>query len=250
VDLQIQDHVVIVTGASRGLGRASIEALLGEGVRVVAAARSADALAELEAAHPGRVVAATADMADVEAVEALVPLAIEEFGRIDAVVNNAGVAPAGNFLEATAESMLDVFRVNVVAPGLLARAAARWWIDEGRGGKVVNVSSISGERGKATLAAYSSSKGALNQLTKALAAEWARHDIQVNAIAPGAFATEAQRRVLDDEEMNRRRIRKVPAGRWAAPGEIGPLVCYLVSPASRFMTGAVVTIDGGEVARI
>lgn len=250
MDLHIDGHVAVVTGASRGLGRAMVEALVAEGVQVVAAARSGGALDELAAAHPGSVLPVVADMADPLAVEGLALAAIEGFGRLDIVVNNAGVAPAASFLDVSAQDMAEVFQVNVVAPGLLSRAAARWWVDTGRGGKIVNISSISGIRGKASLATYSASKGALNQLTAALSAEWARYGIQVNAIAPGAFATEAQQAVLDDPDLDRRRIRKVPAGRWAMPDEIGPLVCYLASPASDFVTGTVVTIDGGETARI
>jgi 2-dehydro-3-deoxy-D-gluconate 5-dehydrogenase len=140
--------------------------------------------------------------------------------------------------------------VNLVAPALLCSAAAKAIIDQGRRGSIINVASISGIRGKARLAAYSASKGGLIQLTRALAAEWARHDIQVNAIAPGGFVTEAQQEVLGDRELLERRVRKIPARRMADPAEIGIVVCMLASPASRFMTGSVIVIDGGETAKI
>jgi 2-dehydro-3-deoxy-D-gluconate 5-dehydrogenase len=117
-------------------------------------------------------------------------------------------------------------------------------------GKIINIASISGLRGKASLVAYSASKGALIQMSKALAAEWARHNIQVNAIAPGGFKTEAQAAVLNDPEILRRRVRKIPAGRMADKDEIGPMICYLASPKSDFVTGAVFVIDGGETAKI
>ena len=114
----------------------------------------------------------------------------------------------------------------------------------------MNIASISGIRGKARLAAYSASKGAIIQLTKALAAEWARYNVQVNAIAPGFFETEAQQQVLDDPATLKARLSKVPARRAARPEEIGPIVCLLASPRSDFMTGSVVVVDGGETAKI
>ncbi len=139
--------------------------------------------------------------------------------------------------------------LNVEVPALLTRSAGEVLIDRG-GGKVINVASISGIRGKATLVAYSASKGALVQMTKALAAEWARHNIQVNAIAPGAFVTEAQEAVTSSPEILARRVRKIPARRMADASEIGPIVCVLASPMTDFITGTTVIIDGGETAKI
>jgi 2-deoxy-D-gluconate 3-dehydrogenase len=139
--------------------------------------------------------------------------------------------------------------VNIFAPVVLTQAAGRYFIDQGHG-KVINIASTSGLRGKPTLAAYSSSKGALLRFTEAVAGEWARHNVQVNAIAPGAFATDAQSAVLASDEILTRRLRKIPAGRMGVADEIGPLACYLASPCSDFVTGAVYVIDGGESARL
>jgi 2-dehydro-3-deoxy-D-gluconate 5-dehydrogenase len=132
---------------------------------------------------------------------------------------------------------------------VLARAAGRHFLAQ-RSGKVINVASTSGITGKPLLVSYSASKGALLQFTKALAGEWARFGIQVNAIAPGAFETEAQSAVLESPEILERRLRKIPAGRMGDATEFGPLVCYLASPLSAFMTGSVVVIDGGEVSKL
>lgn len=249
MDLKLDGSVVIVTGASRGLGRAIAEALLDEGANVVATARSRGSLDDLVAKEPDRVLAIGCDMSDRPAVEALVPAAVERFGDLHAVVNNAGIAPAGAVLEMSDERWEEILAVNVLGPVALARAAGRHFTTRG-GGKVVNVASTSGLRGKATLAAYSSSKGALLRFTEALAAEWGRHNIQVNAIAPGAFATEAQHQVLDDPEILQRRLRKITARRMGRIEEIGPLACYLVSPLADYVTGATFVIDGGEVARL
>lgn len=250
MDLQLKDKVAIVTGASRGLGYAAAQALADEGARVLAVARSLGDLEGLASTRPGVIAPMMCDMRDTAAVEALPARAVEAFGGLDIVVNNAGIAPAGAFLETTREKLQEVFDINVVAPALLSRAAGAVMVEQGRGGKIINMASISGIRGKATLVAYSASKGGLIQLTKALAAEWARYGIQVNVIAPGGFITEAQAAVLNDPEVLRKRVRKIPVGRMADKSEIAGMVCYLASSASDFVTGSVLVIDGGESAKI
>ena len=249
MDLQLDGAVAIVTGASRGLGRAAAVALAAEGVRVVAAARSTDALDALVATHPTRLHAATCDMEDLDAVAGLVDVAHDAFGRLDVVVNNAGIAPAGRFVDQSAEEWERVFRINVTAPAVLARAAGRVLLGQGSG-RIVNVASTSGLKGKPYLVSYSATKGAMLRMTEALAAEWATSGVQVVAIAPGAFETDAQSAVLGDDDVLRRRLRKIPAGRMGAPEEIGPLVCYLASPLASFVTGATFVIDGGEVHKL
>ena len=249
IDFELDGKVAIVTGASRGLGRASAVALIEQGVRVLAVARSLDALEELQSSASDSVQIRQCDMLDADAVAELPKAAIDAFGSLDIVVNNAGIAPAGKFLEQDAQVWADVMAVNVTAPAILARAAGPHMVAQGSG-KIINVASTSGILGKATLVAYSASKGALLQFTKALAAEWAKAGIQVNAIAPGAFATDAQRAVLDAPEILERRLRKIPARRMGDSEEIGPLVCYLASTKSAFVTGSVFVIDGGESSKL
>jgi 2-deoxy-D-gluconate 3-dehydrogenase len=164
-------------------------------------------------------------------------------------VNNAGIAPAGRFLEQDAQVWDDVIAVNVTAPATLTRAAGKHLIGQGSG-KIINIASTSGILGKAMLVAYSTSKGALLQFTKALSAEWASKGVQVNAIAPGAFATDAQRAVLDSPDVLKRRLRKIPARRMGESSELGPLICYLASSKSDFVTGSVFVIDGGESCKL
>jgi len=250
MDLRLRNSVVVVTGASRGLGAAIARSLVGEGACIVATARSTGALEELVAESPDQVHAVACDMRDRAAVACLVDSALDFFGRLDGIVNNAGVAPAGKLVDTDLALMEEVLAINLIAPAALAQAAARHLIAEDQPGSIVNISSTSGLKGKALLSGYSASKGAIMRFTEALATEWARHRIRVNTIAPGAFETDAQSEVLDDEALLHARLRKIPARRMGQPDEIGPLACYLLSPLSDFVTGSCFVIDGGEVARL
>lgn len=249
MDLGLEGKVAIVTGASRGLGRAAAARLAGEGARVLGVARSVDDLQTLRAEDPERIDVAACDMSDPAQVAALPQRAIERFGGLDIVVNNAGIAPAATFMEQDWDLWRRVLEVNVTAPAILANAAGPHFVEQGSG-KVINIVSTSGLKGKPGLVAYSTSKGALVRQTEALAAEWARHNIQVNAIAPGAFKTDAQSAVTSSPEMLEKRVRKIPARRMAESEEFGPIVCMLASPLNDFVTGAVFVIDGGEVSKL
>lgn len=250
MDLGIEGAGVIVTGASRGLGAAMVRTLVAEGANVVVAARTLDALEALAAEAPDHIEAVSCDMRDLEAVDGLVDSCVQRFGRLDAVVNNAGIAPAGKLVDTDLSVMEEAIAVNVIAPAALARGAARHWIAADKPGSVVNIASTVGLKGKPLLSSYSASKGAMMRLTESLSAEWARHNIRVNTIAPGAFKTDAQAAVLENPATLEARLRKIPARRMAEPHEIGPLAAYLVSPLSGFVTGSCFVIDGGEVAKL
>ncbi len=249
MDLELEGCVALVTGASRGLGAAMAAGLAAEGATVVAAARSVDLLEEVARRAPERITTAEVDLGDADSLAGLVELVVERHGRIDILVNNAGIAPAGDFLVQDPDVWRRTFAINVLAPMLLAQAAGRHMVEQGSG-RIINVASTTGLRGKPVLVGYSASKGAVLRMTEALAAEWAPHGIQVNAIAPGAFATEAQSEVLSSEDLLRRRVRRIPVRRMGRTEEITDLLCVLASPRSTFVTGSVFVIDGGESGKL
>lgn len=249
MDLQLTGAVVLVTGASRGLGAEMAVALADEGVHVVAAARSRASLDEVAARGQGMISVVEADMSDESSVAGLVDEVVARHGRIDGLINNAGIAPAGKFVDQDPQVWKEALAVNVLAPMILAQSAGRQMIQQG-GGRIVNVASTTGVRGKPHLVGYSTSKGAVVRFTEALAAEWAPKNVQVNCIAPGAFRTDAQKAVTESADLLARRVAKIPAGRMADPAELVPLACLLVSPLSSFTTGAIFVVDGGESGKL
>ena len=249
MDLGIKGRAAVVTGASRGLGRAIATGLAREGCSVLAVARTAASLKSLEASSGGMIVGAVCDLADGPDVEQLVDRALDCFGRLDAVVNNAGIAPGKLLLDSDNAHWQHVFAVNVFAPVALSRAAGRVFVQQ-RSGKVINISSIAGLVGRRTITAYSASKAALIRFSESLAHEWSAYNVQVNVIAPGGFDTEAQREALSTPELAAIRTRRIPAGRLGEPSEIASLACYLASPISDFATGAVYVLDGGEISHL
>ncbi|MEY9212182.1 glucose 1-dehydrogenase [Thermobifida halotolerans] len=246
---ELEGRVALVTGAGRGIGAAIARGYAERGALVVGTARSEDQLRELAATAPERISTATADLRDEASLAGLVDQVVERHGRIDILVNNAGVAPAADFTTEPVEQWRATLAVNVVAPMALAQAAGRHFIAQG-GGKIINVASTTGLRGKPGLVGYSTSKGAVMRFTESLAAEWARHNIQVNCIAPGAFATDAQSAVLESPDLLNRRVRRIPAKRMGDVSELVPLACLLAAPGSDFITGSIFVIDGGESGKL
>src|SRR4051794_23891931 len=244
----LDGRTALVTGANRGLGRAFAQALAEAGADVVVVGRGEDrnqqAAEEIASSTGGRATAVTGDVSRGDDVGRVVAEAVEAHGRIDVLVNNAGICYHRPTLEVPDEEFDEVFDVNVAGVWKMSRAVAPHMIDAGRG-SIVNVGSISAiiVNRPQWQASYNASKAAVHQLSKSLAAEWAPYSVRVNAIAPGYVKTEMA--PVDEPRFQRQWIEDAPMQRYATPEEIAPSVVYLASDASSFTTGSVLVTDGG-----
>jgi NAD(P)-dependent dehydrogenase (short-subunit alcohol dehydrogenase family) len=243
-------RVAVVTGASRGLGRAMALALAGDGAAVALAARSTrdlDETAETVDKAGGRVLTIATDVTRYAEVERLLERTVAAFGRLDILVNNSGVAVVAPLAEMPLAEWQRMLDVNLSGTFYGCRAAARYLLAQ-RSGKIINISSIMADTGVPGYASYGATKGGIIAFTRALGVEWARHNVQVNAIAPGWFETDMSAPAFADDKIGGRLLRDIPMRRRGRPDELGPLVVYLASSASDFMTGQTIFLDGGHSA--
>jgi len=250
LDLKLTGKTAIVTGASRGLGRAIATALADEGVNVLGVARASKHLDELAAHASGRIKTLACDVTDSVALAQVPEAAVRQFGQLDILVNNAGGQVIKPFHELPLDDWLWHFTINVHSAVVLSKAAAPYFFAQ-KSGKVINMASTAGVKGVANLVGYCTVKGALIQFTRALAVEWAGKGIQVNAIGAGTFLTDLTPEILRVPGKARDdRLAKIPDGRQGRVEEMGPLACYLASPLSDHVTGALLMTDGGETIRL
>jgi 2-deoxy-D-gluconate 3-dehydrogenase len=256
---RFDDKVVVVTGASRGIGQAVCVAFAKEGATVVGVARGS--LAETGAAVKtagGVFVAHNADLGSGSQLESadVIEQILAETSSIDVLVNNAGIirrAPAKDFSEADWNA---VIATNLNSPFFLMQAVGKWWIERGRAKapensrlKLLNIASLLSFQGGITVPAYAASKHGLAGVTKALANEWAKERINVNAIAPGYIATENTKALREDPVRNQAILDRIPEGRWGAADDIAGGCVFLASGDSDYLNGAVLNIDGGWLGR-
>jgi 2-deoxy-D-gluconate 3-dehydrogenase len=236
----------LVTGANTGLGQAIAVGLAEAGCDIVAVGRSApDETGRMVAAAGRKFTAVPADLSSIEPIGRV----MAEAGPIDILVNNAGIirrADSVDFTEADWDAVMDT---NLKVAFFLSQAAAKVWIAAGRTGKIIQVASMLSFQGGVRVPSYTASKSGLAGLTKALANEWAGKGINVNAIAPGYFVTNNTEGLRADETRSRQILERIPAGRWGAPDDLAGVAVFLASPASDYMHGSVVAVDGGWLAR-
>jgi 2-deoxy-D-gluconate 3-dehydrogenase len=249
---RIDGRVALVTGASRGLGAGMALALSSAGADVALHSSNdpASATADAIATSSGRrTTLVTGDLADPATADRIVNETLSAFGRVDILVNNAGIIRRRAAAEHTDDDWDAVIAVNLSSVFRLCRAAGRHMIERRSGGKIVNIASMLSFQGGITVPGYAASKGGLVQLTKALANEWAASGINVNAIAPGYMETDNTTALRADATRNREITARIPAGRWGTPDDLGGAVVFLCSPASDYIQGHVLAVDGGWLAR-
>lgn len=248
---KLDGRVALITGASTGLGAAIAIALAQAGAQVSCHGntRSSQSTCDQIESFGGVAHAISGDLVESETPRRLVDETLERFGQIDILINNAGTirrAPAADYSD---EDWATVIEVNLSSVFRLSKLVGKHMIESGRGGKIVNIASLLSFQGGITVPAYAAAKGGVAQLTKALANEWARHGINVNAIAPGYMRTSNTAALQADETRNRQILERIPAGRWGEPEDLAGAVVFLSSSASDYVNGHVLVVDGGWMGR-
>jgi 2-deoxy-D-gluconate 3-dehydrogenase len=248
---RLDGRVAAITGTTRGIGRTAALALAEAGCDIVHIGRRDPTETRAEVEGLGRrnaVVDLDLEVADAAACERAIEDASAAFGRLDILVNSAGIVARGTVLEVSAEDALRVLHVNLECVLALSRAAGRVFVEQASGA-IVNVASALSFQGGVLVSSYATAKHGVLGLTRALANEWAPHGVRVNALAPGYIATDFTRRLRDDPERYQEMLERIPAGRWGTPDDLAGAFVYMCSPASAYMTGQVVTVDGGWLSR-
>jgi gluconate 5-dehydrogenase len=244
---ELSGKVALVTGAYRGLGFAIAQGLARAGASVVLNGRRIEAVepsARALIAQSLKASTAIFDVTDRDAVRAAVTAIESEHGRIDVLVNNAGIQRRGALADFSQQDWDDIIATNLTAPFVVSQAVLPGMIAR-KSGKIVHIASLMSELARPSVVPYTAAKGGVRQLTRGMAVELAPHNIQVNAIAPGYFATEMNRALIDNAEFNAWVCKRTPAGRWGQPDELAGIAVFLASSASNYMTGQLLIVDGG-----
>lgn len=247
--MKLQDKVAIVTGAGTGIGQAIALAFAEAGAAVVVdyvgkASVSADTIEKI-AAMGKKSLGVDADISNPDEVNILIQKTVAAFGKLDIFVNNAGIEKKTAFVDYPLDEWRKIMAVNLTGPFLCSQAAAKQMIQQGKGGRIINISSIHEDLPMPTNAPYCASKGGLRMLMRTIAVELAPHQITVNNIGPGAVYTPIDKDVESDPKLNDRILAEIPMGRWGKPEEVAQLALYLASDAAAYVTGSTHFIDGG-----
>jgi 2-dehydro-3-deoxy-D-gluconate 5-dehydrogenase len=247
----LSSRVALVTGASRGIGAAIARALAAAGADVILHAsrtEPADTAAAIATEHRVKASCLVANLEKRQEADTLIARAVAGAGCLDILVNNAGIILRADAVDYTDEDWDAVLEVDLSSVFRLCRAAGRHMVAQGRG-KIVNVASLLAFQGGIRVPAYAAAKAGVAQLTKALANEWAAKGINVNAIAPGYIRTDNTRALVEDKARYTQILERIPAGRWGEPQDLGGAVVFLASPASDYVHGHVLVVDGGWMGR-
>jgi len=245
----LSGRVAVVTGANTGIGQAIAVALAEAGADVACVGRTPaeDTAARIRAlGHRAEIV--SADLSTIEPVQRVVDETVEKLGRLDILVNNAGIIRRADAVDFTEEDWDAVVDTNLKSVFFLSQAAGRHMIGAG-GGRIVNIASMLTFQGGIRVPSYTASKSGIGGLTKLLANEWAKHNVTVNAIAPGYIATNNTAALQADEARNRAILDRIPAARWGDPSDLGGAAVFLASDAAAYVQGHILAVDGGWLAR-
>lgn len=246
----LQGKVAMVTGCDTGLGQGMAVALAQAGCDIISVNRRVpQETAQKIQALGRRFTAIQADLSDTRVIDGVIDSAVAQMGRIDILVNNAGTIRREDALEFSEKNWDDVMNLNIKAVFFLSQAAAKQFIKQGSGGKIINIASMLSFQGGIRVPSYTASKSAVLGITRLLANEWAQHNINVNAIAPGYMATDNTQQLRDDEARSQEILDRIPAGRWGLPSDMQGPVVFLASDASNYINGYTIAVDGGWLAR-
>lgn len=243
----LSGRIALITGSSRGIGRAIAEGYVEAGARVVINGRDAAAVAATVKALGPKAAAAPFDVTSRAAVETAIGKIESEVGPIDILVNNAGMTKRMAFTDFPEEDWRQILATNLDSVFFVTQSVARRMVPRLRG-KIVNICSVMSELGRASIAPYTASKGAVKMLTKTMCAEWAKHGITANGISPGYFGTELNTALMNDEKFSAWVCARTPAGRWGRVEELQGAAIFLASDASSFVNGHILFVDGGMTA--
>ncbi len=248
---KLNGKVAIVTGAARGIGQSYAIALAEAGADIALVdVIPMDETAAQVTALGRRVCVLTADLSKGDEIApGLIAEVVKQLGGVDILVNNAGIIRREPFVDHSAKNWNDVLGINLSTPFFLSQAAAKQMIAQGRGGKIINIASMLSFQGGILVPGYAASKGGIKSLTMLMANELAQHKICTNAIAPGYIATENTRPIRENPVRNQAILDRIPAGRWGQPEDLMSAVVFLASPASDYMNGHVLVVDGGWLSR-
>ena len=245
--MKLKDKVCIVTGAGKGIGRETAKLFYEEGARLALITRTPSDLTSLKdelSYTDNRFLAFKGDVSCEDTVVSFVKATIKKFGRIDILINNAGMRFRKAFLDTKAEEWNKVIATNLNSVYLLCREAGRFMVSK-KDGRIVNIASIIGTRGLPELSAYGASKGGMITLTKCLAVEWAKYNVRVNAIAPGFCETSYAENFKKKKELYRFTLDRIPQGQWGSARDVAEASLFLTTDASRYITGEILHVDGG-----
>ncbi|NLX78091.1 MAG: 2-dehydro-3-deoxy-D-gluconate 5-dehydrogenase KduD [Clostridiaceae bacterium] len=247
---KLDGKVAIVTGASTGLGQGMAIGLAEAGAAIVGVDYvDMPETQKIIEEKGGKFLGIVANLLTIDPIDGIIQKTVETFGKLDILVNNAGIIRRCDAIDFTVKDWDDVMNINVKTVFFFSQAAARQFIKQGTGGKIINIASMLSFQGGIRVPSYTASKSGVMGITRAMANEWAKHNINVNAIAPGYMATNNTAPLRADEKRSKEILDRIPAGRWGTPEDLAGAAVFLASSASDYVNGYTIAVDGGWLAR-